>query len=166
MTDRGTAPRAGTWLARGLRWCAALAGAGLAAAAPAPASARTVAPEAAPAAWVRYAETVTQSVTQWLQAESEPATRLRAYLAATRPSPDRPTEPLRLKLWIDGAGTVSRLDHPPFAHDQTNADLRSLVAGQHLPSSPPADMLLPLRISVQLDASAAQATEPVSPRTP
>jgi len=134
------------------RWLAVIAGAG--AAASAPVAAQSVSPSAAPAEWVRYAETASAAVNTWLQAESEPAQRLRAYLDATRPAPDQPTAPLVVKLWIDGDGTVSRIDFPPFAHAEANADLRGLIVGQRLANSPPKDMLLPLRIAVQLDAPA------------
>ena len=44
---------------------------------------------------------------------------------------------------------------------EANADLRGLVVGRRLPGTPPKDMLLPLRIAVQLDASAPVA-EPAS----
>lgn len=136
------------------RLLAAFAGVGVVPAAPV--AAQTVAPEQAPPEWVRYATGATATVTAWLQAENETAGRLRAYLGATRPAPDQPTAPIVIKLWIDGDGTVSRIDHPPFAHAQANADLRALIVGQRLPSAPPKDMLLPLRIAVQLDAPAAE----------
>ena len=146
-------------VARFARWAAALAGVGLAATAPA--TAQSVAPSAAPVEWVRYAEGATAAVNTWLQAEDEAAGRLRAYLDATRPAPDQPTAPIVVKLWIDGDGTVSRIDFPPFAHAEANADLRGLVVGRRLPGTPPKDMLLPLRIAVQLDASTPVA-EPAS----
>ena len=115
-----------------------------------PAGAQTVAPDQAPAAWMRYAEAATQSITAWLQAESEAGIGLRSYLDATRPAPDQPTAPLLLKVWIDAEGTVSRIDHPAFAYAQANADLRGLIVGQRLPAAPPKHMLLPLRIMIQL----------------
>jgi hypothetical protein len=141
------------------RLLAAFAGAGLVAAAPV--AAQTVTPEQAPAEWVRYATGATIAVTGWLQADSEAAGRLRAYLDATRPAPDQPTAPLVIKLWIDADGTVSRIEHPPFAHAEANADLSALVVGRRLPTAPPRDMLLPLRIAVQLDAP-APAAEPAA----
>jgi len=140
------------FLAGLVRWVAALAG--VVVAATTPVAAQSVTPSAAPAEWVRYAETVTSAVNAWLQAEDEAAGRLRAYLDATRPAPHQPTAPIVVKLWIDGDGTVSRVDFPPFAHAETNADLRGLVVGRQLPGAPPKDMLLPLRIAVQLDAPA------------
>ena len=128
-----------------VRWLAVLAGAGIA-----PGVAQSVAPSAAPIKWVRYAETVTVTITGWLQADNETAARLRAYLDATRPAPDRPTAALVLRVWIDGDGTVSRIDFPLFAHPEPNADLRALLVGQRIPVAPPRDMLLPLRIAVSL----------------
>ncbi|EJU12129.1 hypothetical protein LH128_15421 [Sphingomonas sp. LH128] len=135
------------------RWTATLAGAGLAAAAPAQAekpSSTSVDPAAAPAEWVRYAEIATVAVTRQLEAGTETAARLRASLDATRPALDQPTRPFVLKIWIDADGTVSRIDHAPFADAQANADLNALLVGESMPSRPPKDMLLPLRVLIEL----------------
>lgn len=123
---------------------------GGAAAASAPVAAQSVAPEEAPPEWLAYAETATQTVTGWLQATSEQATRLRVYLDATRPAPDQPTAPVLLKIWIDAGGVVSRIEHATFAHAEANADMSALIVGQKLPASPPRNMLLPLRVLIQL----------------
>lgn len=122
------------------------------------AAAQSVSPEQAPAEWVRYADYATKTITTWLEAQSEAAIRLRTYLDATRTAPDQPTAPLMLKVWIDKDGTVSRAEHTPFAHGEGNADLRALIVGGKLDVSPPEDMLLPLRILVQLPPAPAQAT--------
>lgn len=146
------------------RWAAVLAGAGLTSTAPA--AAQSVSPAQAPAAWVAYAQSATTTITGWLQADTEAATRLRTYLDATRTAPDQPTAQLVLKVWIDGKGVVSRIDFPPFAHPEPNADLRALIVGQPLSNAPPKDMLLPLRIAVQLDAPATPSVEPATERAP
>lgn len=146
------------------RLLAAFASAGVVTAAPV--AAQTVTPEQAPAEWVRYATGATAVVTAWLQADTETAQRLRTYLDATRPAPDQPTAPLVIKLWIDADGTVSRIDHAPFAHAEANADMRALVMGQRLPAAPPKDMLLPLRVAVQLDAPAGQSEQASGTGTP
>jgi hypothetical protein len=117
--------------------------------APAP---QTVPPSAAPAEWVRYAEAVTASVKQRLQAEDETATRLRTYLDATRPAPDQPTAPLEIKLWIDADGAITRIAHARFADASANADLLDLITAQPLPEKPPEGLLLPLRVQIQLKA--------------
>ncbi|MCG2841219.1 hypothetical protein L6Q21_09530 [Sandaracinobacter sp. RS1-74] len=149
---------------RAARWLGALFGVGVAAMAPA--SAQSVAPSAAPSEWVAYAEGATAAITAWLQAEDEPARRLRAYLDGTRKSPGERTAPLVLKLWIDRDGTVSRIEFTPFAHAEANADLRSLIVGRKLDGKPPRDMLLPMLIAVQLDAAPApQGGAPGAGRT-
>lgn len=130
-----------------------------AAAASAPVAAQSVAPEEAPPEWLAYAETATRTVTGWLQATSEQATRLRVYLDATRPAPDQPTAPVLLKIWIDAGGVVSRIDHAPFAHAEANADMSALIVGQQLPSRPPRNMLLPLRVLIQLPPAPPAAGE-------
>ncbi len=121
-----------------------------AAAVASPASAQSVSPQEAPAEWLAYADYATTTITKWLEATSDPATRLRAYLDGTRTAPDQPTAPLRLKVWIGADGTVSRIEHTPFAHAEANADLKALIVGGLFDVSPPEDMLLPLRILVQL----------------
>lgn len=132
------------------RWLTTLAGATLASAAPL--AAQTVSPSTAPAEWVRYAERATATITAWLEADAAPAMRLRAYLDATRPAEDRATPALQLKVWVAADGMVSRIDFPPFAHEEPNADLRTLIVGRRLAAAPPRDMLLPLRLAIQLDA--------------
>ncbi|MGI9362625.1 MAG: hypothetical protein ACR2O7_13840 [Parasphingorhabdus sp.] len=135
------------------RWTATLIGAGLATGGPV--AAQSISPAQAPAEWVAYAQSATASITAWLEADSETAQRLRTYLDATRLAPDQPTAMLVLKIWVDGDGRVSRIDYPPFAHADANSDLRSLIVGQYLPGTPPKDILLPMRIAVQLDAPSA-----------
>ncbi len=146
-----------TALARAARWLAVLVGAGLASTAPAAAQGVTN-PDQAPVAWIRYATSATETVTTLLQAESEAAVRLRAYLDATRPAPDQPTAPLLIKVWVEKDGRISRIDHAAFAHSEPNADLRALLVGAALPGAPPADMRLPLRILVQLPPAPASAS--------
>jgi hypothetical protein len=86
MKLRGNSP-----VERATRWLAAFVSAGLAATAPV--SAQSVAPLAAPAEWVAYATTATQTITGWLGADGETAIRFRAYLDGTRSSTDQPTPP-------------------------------------------------------------------------
>lgn len=146
------------------RWMAALVGAGIASTTPV--AAQSVAPSAAPVEWVRYAEFATTTITGWLEADSDPAIRLRAYLDATRPAPDRATAPLVIKVWIERDGKVSRIDYPAFAHAEANADMQALIVGQQLSAAPPHDMLLPLRIAVQLDAPASAPAPNASETSP
>ncbi|MCG2840699.1 TonB C-terminal domain-containing protein [Sandaracinobacter sp. RS1-74] len=126
---------------------AAMLGLGLAAAAPATASG-PMAPSAAPAEWVRYAEGTTSTIKDWLQADDENALRLRAYLHASNSA--GAGKPLMLKIWVAPDGTVSRVGFQPFAHEEANAGLRTLVEGRKLPA-PPAKMLLPINIAVELE---------------
>jgi hypothetical protein len=126
-----------------------LAGPGVAAAA----QPQSVAPAEAPAAWVRYAEMATQSITAWLEEDGEPATAFRTYLHQTRPAEDQPTPLLVLKVWIKPDGRIDRTEFTPFADDAANAALRAAIVGRTLASRPPRGMLLPLRVGIQLEAS-------------
>lgn len=137
-------------------WRGLVALVGVTLASVAPTQAQTLPPSGAPAEWVRYAETATATISDWLEEDGEAATRLRAYLHATRPVADQPTPPLLLKVWIAPDGRVERIDFTPFAHEEANADLRTAVVGRRLVAPPP-NMLLPLRLSIQLEPAVASA---------
>lgn len=157
MTGAASRPKMSSWRALATGLAAAL---GLAA--PVQVRAQSLAPEAAPAAWVAYAETATQVVTSWLEDESEVASSLRYYLHQTRAAADQPTPPLVLKLWIDSQGVISRVDFAPFAHAEADAALRSAVDGRRL-APPPSGMIQPLRLSVQLDPIILENDRPANP---
>lgn len=141
--------------ARPLRWLAALVGAGLASTVPV--AAQIVSPSAAPAEWVNYAEGATSTISAWLGEDGEAATQFRTYLDRTRAAENQATPSLELRIWIDPDGAVSRIAFTPFAHEEANASLRGAIVGRRL-TPPPADMLLPIRIAIQLDAPAAEPT--------
>lgn len=113
---------------------------------------QSISPSEAPIEWVHYAETASQSITNWLEEDSEPATAFRAYLHQTRPAEDQPTLSLMLKLWIGAGGRIDRIDFTPFANEPTNVSLRAALVGRNLASAPPRGMLLPLRLAIQLEA--------------
>jgi hypothetical protein len=156
-------PRAGASRGVGLasrfgRALAVLAGGliGLGGATTAPA--QSVAPSQAPAEWVRYAEAATGTISAWLEEDGEAAAGFRNYLHQTRPADDQPTPTLILKVWVDPDGRIDRIEFPPFAHEQANADLRMAVVGRALEAPPPPDMLLPIRLAIQLEAPQPEST--------
>lgn len=128
---------------------------GASATAMSPVAAQTVSPSAAPVEWVSYAEAATAAISGMLESDSETATRFRAYLHQNRPE-NQPAPPLVLKVWVDDRRVISRMEFTPFAHPEPNADLEKLVVGRPLPGDPPVDMLLPMRIAVQLDPPPVQ----------
>jgi hypothetical protein len=116
-------------------------------------------PEAQPAqipqAWLAYAERAGQSLSAWLSSDAPAALRLRATLDSSRTGPDRPPPPVSVAIWIGADGTVTRVSGPFPVDSSANADLQGLLVGHRLPSSPPADMLQPLRLSLQLEPAPA-----------
>ncbi|MEP9359956.1 hypothetical protein [Sphingomonas sp. KR3-1] len=127
------------------------AGLGLASApAAAPAPAQAVTGQAVPESWRAYAERVTEKVTARLSDGQDPAAlRLRA---AMRTLPDRQGEAspgLVLRIWIDASGHITRVECPTFAAAPAGDDLRALLLGMALDQEPPANMRLPLRLSIQ-----------------
>lgn len=150
MSDVASPSKPSAWRTLTAAFAAAL---GLAT--PVQALPQSLAPEAAPPAWVAYAETVTRTVAVWLEEEGERASGLRSYLDHSRPDADQPTPTLVIRLWIDPRGLVSRIDFPPLADTDADALLRAAVDGRRLPP-PPHGMLQPLRLAVQLDPVAPQ----------
>lgn len=112
---------------------------------------RSVAPQAAPKAWLDYAAMVSEQVQARLESDDPAAQRLRDYLNQL-PGADTP-DGVRLKLafWIDADGVVTRVDVPLFAHPEPGADLNAILVGQKLSEAPPKDMILPLRLTVQFE---------------
>ncbi|MGH6612749.1 hypothetical protein [Sphingomonas sp.] len=122
---------------------------------------RTVAANAAPAAWLAYAEQVNVLVTGWLSGSDPAALHLRADLDATRAAADQSSAPLTLRLWIDARGSITRVQMDPIAPDRPIADIDGLLVGRTIGTAPPKDMLLPLRLAVQLDPAPAAESQPL-----
>ena len=117
--------------------------------APGAVAAQSVAPSAAPAEWIRYAEASTGTISAWLQEEAEGPARLRAYLAAAQADGSATVE-IEISLWLRSDGKVERLRFAPFADAQANTDLQNTIPGRAL-GAPPRGMLQPMRIAVQLE---------------
>lgn len=120
------------------------------------ARAQSISPAQAPLAWVHFAEHATRMISAWLEEDSEAAARFRTYLHQVQAAGNQPIRPLEIKLWITPDGLIERVAFAPFVHEQANADLRAAIVGRRLPSAPPPDMLLPLRIAVQLEHAGEQ----------
>lgn len=118
-----------------------------------------VAPEAAPAAWTAYAETVTAILSSWMSGEDETAKRMRTRLDATTSDPAASRSPLIVKLWIAPDGSLGRIAFQPVLDPATDADLRALLTTRHLPP-PPRDMLLPLRVALQVEPKPQPTPDP------
>ncbi|WP_447725918.1 hypothetical protein [Sphingomonas koreensis] len=117
------------------------------------AAAQSVAPSAAPAAWVRYAEASTSTISAWLQEDGEAPARLRACLDEARIDRGGPIE-IQISLWLKPDGRIERLRFPALAHAQANAELQNAILNRNL-GTPPQGMLLPMRIAVQLELAGA-----------
>ncbi|WEK02136.1 MAG: hypothetical protein P0Y59_10805 [Candidatus Sphingomonas phytovorans] len=111
---------------------------------------RTIAPGAAPQAWLAYAQTVSDAVHTRLTGDDPAAVRLRDYMNQLPGGADAEGAALRIAFWIDGKGRITRIDHALFAQTQPNDDLQTLLVGIELPAPPPKGMLLPLRLGVQI----------------
>ncbi|WP_165186693.1 hypothetical protein [Caulobacter soli] len=124
----------------------------------------TMSPQAAPAAWVAYANLVNQAITSQLGGFDPAATRLRDYLDEIPGATPEGRVQLPLRVWIDGAGVITRIDFALFAHPEPNADLQALLVGHRLPQVPPKAMLLPIRLMIGLEPAPADAGSPAAER--
>lgn len=111
---------------------------------------RSVAPQAAPQAWRDYAAVVSEQVQARLAGDDPAAQRLRDYLNQLPGAATSSGVTLKIAFWIDADGMVTRVDFPVFVHPEPNDDLKALLVGVRLPEAPPKDMVLPLRLTVQL----------------
>ncbi len=106
-----------------------------------------VSARSAPAAWMGYAKQVETQFESGLGGDSEPAKRLRTYLANVPGG----SGAVAVRAWVDPHGTVSRVAFAPFLDSQANADLTNLLQSAHL-GNPPAGILLPIRLNLHIAA--------------
>jgi hypothetical protein len=116
---------------------------------------RSVSPEAAPPAWIAYAGIVNQAITAQLGGDDPVAVRLHAYLDQIPGASAHAGVRLPIRVWVDAMGVITKVDFTPFAQQQPNVDLHALLTGLHLPKAPPRNMLLPIRLTINLDPVAA-----------
>ncbi len=129
----------------------------------------SVSPQAAPQAWLDYAQRVSDAVQARLAGDDDAAARLRDYLDQFLSAGDAAGTTLKLAFWIDSAGAVTRIDHAPFAQPAANDDLRAVIVGLRIAVPPPKGMLLPLRLSIAIkpkDQGKVQAWTTRSPLGP
>ena len=110
-----------------------------------------VSPAEAPRAWIDFAGVVQSRLTEWLQGEDEAAVELRERLEASRPDPDSASVPVVLKVWLDEAGAITRVEAPSLVDEAAVQGVRSLLVGRAVGAQPPQGMRLPLNLAVQLE---------------
>ena len=133
------------------------------------AAAQTPAPEAIPRAWIAYAQRVSTHLQAALEGDSEPAQRFQAYFSRQVAAADEPTVPvtegpltgnsprldpptLRVKVWLDLAGRVTRVDAGGLGDAQALTDLRTLLLQQSVGAAPPRAMRQPVVVRLSLSA--------------
>ncbi|AJK50024.1 hypothetical protein BGL_2c19600 [Burkholderia plantarii] len=148
----GRRQRARFAASRGMAVAAWLAVAGLlASVAPVVAHAQQT---AAPAAWVSYAQQVGQQFQTALATGGDTAARIEQTLGdrvgtASGTDAAAALPAVALRAWIGDDGAVTRLEFESLGDAQADASLRRLLTGVRL-APPPAGMLQPLRVRLQL----------------
>lgn len=113
------------------------------------------APDTVPEAWRRYAAQVQRGLEPVLEEEAgEPAVRLRDWLAG------RGTAGVTLRLWIDPAGRVTRVDQDAAMPPAVAADLRQLLVARTVGDAPPADLDWPITLRVSAPPPPAPPAAP------
>ncbi|HEY1611574.1 MAG TPA: hypothetical protein VGG24_20100 [Paraburkholderia sp.] len=126
------------------------------------AQAGTVDAGAAPEAWVAYAQRVSQQFQVALAGDSEPAQRFSAWVdqfataqmnaasagadpqtgAVATQAGDPPT--FRVRVWLDRAGKITRVEPDDIDDEGAVADLRALLMAQTIGARPPRGMKQPV----------------------
>lgn len=115
-----------------------------------PAASQSLAPQAAPKAWVAYAHAASGTIAAWLEEDSEDASAFRRGFDEKWPLDSGSGPPLILKVWIEPDGLVSRLESSPAISEAAHVALQGAVVGRKLSSRPPAGLLSPLRLELQI----------------
>lgn len=136
---------------RALTACAAA----LAVAVSGPGRAQQVPAAAAPAAWLRYAEQATATLSRRLQANDPATARLRTALARTNEG--AAVDSLSLFVWVDRPGRVTRIAAPAVTDPAVVQDLQAALVGQPLAGRPPRDLRVPLHLRIQIKPEIAGA---------
>lgn len=131
------------------RWRRALAWLSVLGASAVPAQAQPVPPH-----WIHYADQVGRQLQQRLSdPANEAAFRLQAWMQQRILSSVGPQGlvPLVVRVWIDLAGRVERVEFDSLGHAQADADLRGVLSGQSIGEPPPQDLRQPMVLQLGLD---------------
>lgn len=103
-----------------------------------------------PVAWKRYAGLVQFRFAEWMGGDGEAAGRLHAFLENRLVAGSEAPEAVVVKAWINGDGTVQRIEFPSLGDVRADADLRTLLTQGSVGEAPPRDMLQPLHLKLSL----------------
>lgn len=127
-------------------------GLGLTAAAGAPAAAQAPA-QPVPQHWISYAQLASNQFQVWLSdPENETVQRLHAWMQdrMLQEGQAAPPAPLIVRVWVNDAGKVERLEFASLGQQQADDDLRALLTSQALSEPPPRDMRQPMVLQLEL----------------
>lgn len=102
----------------------------------------------APAAWREFAEQVQLHFRQQLSNEDGSVRQLNRLLEARRKAEDGPLN-IVAKVWISPAGAVQRLEFDTLDIEAAS-NLRAVLIGSSMHSSPPRNMLQPMHLMLSL----------------
>ncbi len=115
----------------------------------------SIAADAAPASWVRYAQRVAQAFEESLAGQDSRAVRFHTFLesAAVNAQERPPPTDIIVKAWIDEQGKITRVEFDSLGTAQADQDLRVLLMRHEIGEMPPPDMRQPLRVRLRLSVA-------------
>jgi hypothetical protein len=112
-----------------------------------------VKPDRAPATWIAYSVLLQNMTAAWMSDNTDEAIRLNTYLEGMRAEANTDRLTIPLAVWITRDGLISKIQFPPFLHEQANADMIAVLQNRELPEPPPAEMVQPVRFNLILMAN-------------
>ncbi|HTH98408.1 MAG TPA: hypothetical protein VL574_13400 [Stellaceae bacterium] len=107
-------------------------------------------PDAVPSSWLRYAQLVQYRFKELLAADNEVAYRFHLFLENRTVNADAPPDQLIVKVWVAHNGKVQKIEFPSLHDAQADKDLHAILGRGNIGEAPPADMLQPIHLRLQL----------------
>ena len=113
-----------------------------------------------PQPWIDYAHQVGRQFQASLETDNDAANQLHRFLEDRILNAKGATPPpaIVVRAWIGADGAVTRVEFDTLGDAKADATLRQLLTAHPIAEPPPADMRQPLRVRLQMTATADPAS--------
>ncbi|WP_349544567.1 YbaB/EbfC family DNA-binding protein [Paraburkholderia acidicola] len=113
-----------------------------------------------PQPWIDYAHQVGRQFQASLETDNDAANQLHQFLEdrILNAKGDTPPPAIVVRAWIGANGAVTRVEFDTLGDAKADATLRQMLTAHPIAEPPPADMRQPLRVRLQMTATAAPAS--------
>ncbi|MFM0290128.1 YbaB/EbfC family DNA-binding protein [Paraburkholderia megapolitana] len=113
-----------------------------------------------PQPWIDYAHQVGRQFQASLETDDEAANQLHRFLEdrVLNAKGDTPPPAIVVRAWIGADGAVTRVEFDTLGDAKADATLRQMLTAHPIAEPPPADMRQPLRVRLQMTATADPAS--------